>query len=303
MDNPSVIPFHFYLDWIMCAQFAGLCWAAEKGLYRQAGLDVSLIPWTDDGRSILDKVTQHADTGTLAAGSCEDNLILSRIASHDSIRAFGAMLQEPPLVLMSLPETRIADLSDLLNKHICVHPDGEQILRTIIAIEGHPIDAYDIDVVGFDLDHLVQRRCDALQGYLMTEPVQLQQLGYDVTVMPLKHHRLQPYAQVYFAESQQLGFSTAAFRAFHEASTDGWRAVLADPDEAAIVVATQMGDPHHAPQQRRMLERLLPLIQGSAPSTQLGTIPREQWARNLDTYFEFGIVTRQLSVTDVVYPL
>ena len=30
-------PFTFYLDWIISGQFAGLCWAKEKGLYRGLG--------------------------------------------------------------------------------------------------------------------------------------------------------------------------------------------------------------------------------------------------------------------------
>ena len=30
-----MIPFIFYLDWVLCAQFAGLCWAQAKGLYAE----------------------------------------------------------------------------------------------------------------------------------------------------------------------------------------------------------------------------------------------------------------------------
>ena len=70
-------PFTFYLDWIICAQFAGLCWAQAKGLYDAAGLEVRLVPWREDGRSIIDKVL--ADE--VCAGSSEDNLIVSAVAA------------------------------------------------------------------------------------------------------------------------------------------------------------------------------------------------------------------------------
>ena len=70
-------PFTFYLDWVITGQFAGLCWAQEKGLYAQAGLAVALRPWQEDGRSIVDKVL----AGGLCAGSSEDNLIVSGIAA------------------------------------------------------------------------------------------------------------------------------------------------------------------------------------------------------------------------------
>ena len=73
--------FTFYLDWVICAQFAGLCWAQAKGLYAEAGLDVTLVPWQEDGRTIVEKVL----AGGLCAGSSEDNLLVSARATGASV--------------------------------------------------------------------------------------------------------------------------------------------------------------------------------------------------------------------------
>ncbi len=62
--------FTFYLDWIVGAQFAGLLWASANGLYEAIGLDVRLVPWYDDGRTVLDKVLVTASNGELCAGVC-----------------------------------------------------------------------------------------------------------------------------------------------------------------------------------------------------------------------------------------
>ncbi len=298
---PNSIPLDFYLDWIICAQFAGLCWAVDKGLYEAAGLDVHLIPWADDGRSVIDKVNHSAADGRFSLGSCEDNLIVIRIAQDRSIKVLGAMLQEPPLVLMSHVDSGITRIADLVGKRVGMHTDGIVVLKTILAVEGIDEPSIDITEVGFDLDHLIHRRFDALQGYHMTEPVQLAQLGLDVSVLPVSHHRLKPYAQVYFSSAAQIDENKTRFSQFRSASDDGWRGVLNDPDEAAHVVARMMGDPGLAPQQRLMLGRLLPLIAGGLRSNQIGSIDVEQWDRNLTTYIEFGIIDRPLNINEVVH--
>jgi NitT/TauT family transport system substrate-binding protein len=292
-----------YLDWILGAQFAGLCWAVDKGLYADAGLDVTLVPWHDDHdrRSVVDKVTDASAAGQLCVGSLEDNLIVRGVADGRQIRAFGSMLQHTPMVLMSRPSQPIRTLADLRGKRVGMHTDGIRALEVILALEGISVSDLSIREVGFDLDLLIRGDVDALQGYVMTEPIQLAALGEHVEVLTLKHVRLQPYAQIYFAEQSMLVDHQETYAAFLEASTAGWAAVCADPDGAAEVVARMMNQPVQRATQRAMLERLIPLVSGGSPSGRAGMINKTQWERNLETYFEFDIVNRRLALTEVVF--
>jgi NitT/TauT family transport system substrate-binding protein len=301
MSRSKLTSLDFYFDWILGAQFAGLCWAQHQGLYEQAGLQVNLIPWFHDGRSVIDKVTKAAAAGSLCAGSCEDNLIIGHIAANPqpTIRAIGAMFQEAPMVLMSRPEFLISSLADLHGKRIGMHPDGIQILTTILTLEDIDVSELDIHEVGFDLDHLLLNRFDAVQGYVMTEPVQLAQLGIDVNVFPIRHHRLQPFAQVYFATEEQTQTHADALRRFLAASHEGWRVVVEHPQDAAAVVANMLGDPSLRGEQLCMIERLIPLVAG-AEKAGIGSIPADQWTRNLVTYFQQGTIPRALMLTDVI---
>jgi ABC-type nitrate/sulfonate/bicarbonate transport system substrate-binding protein len=352
--NP-LVPFTFYLDWICCAQFAGLCWAKEKGLYADAGLDVRLVPWGEavaradgsaapsvgetpsigvDGlsgelaagslgvalggsgldamgelivaaeeESVIDKVLRSTVNGRLSAGSCEDNLVVSRAAKDGSVKVLGVMLQETPLVLMSLPEQRIRSLADLRGKHIGMHADGIRVLEMLLELEGIPLADLTIEEVGFDLAHLPEGRFDAQQGYAMTEPVQLQAMGIHVDLLTLQSPQLQPYAQTYFAPSAALETDRQVFRAFLVASTVGWRAACSEPDEAARTVARMMGDPSQEPTQRLMLDRVIPLVAGRLPIKQAGKIEADQWKRNLATYFRAGLIDRRLELADVAVDL
>jgi ABC-type nitrate/sulfonate/bicarbonate transport system substrate-binding protein len=346
----SLVPFTFYLDWIFCAQFAGLCWAKDKGLYADAGLDVHLVPWGEgvaasegsaaaslsgsssigaragepasasagisvcgssldamgglivgaENDSVIDMVLRSTADGRLSAGSCEDNLVVSRAAEDGSVKVFGAMLQATPLVLMSLPEKRIRSLVDLRGKRIGMHADGIRVLEMLLKLEGIPLADVGIEEVGFDLAHLPEGRFDAQQGYTMTEPVQLQAMGIHVDLLTLQSPQLQPYAQTYFAPSTALETDREVFRAFLAASTAGWKAICTEPDEAARIVARMMGDPSLADPQRRMLDRVIPLVAGRLSDDYIGTIQTPQWTRNLDSYVRTGLLDRPLQLGGVV---
>jgi NitT/TauT family transport system substrate-binding protein len=301
-------PFTFYLDWKLGAQFAGLLWASEEGLYEASGLDVTLVPWKDeDSGTVFEKVLRWASDDVLCAGCAEDNLIVKQTETDHSVLAFGAMLQDTPLVLMSRSERPIRSFHDLREKRIGMHADGIRILEMVLAMEGIAVADVHIEEVGFDLDHLRQDRFDALQGYTMTEPVQLAGLGLDVAVLPVKHPRLKPYAQVYFSEGELLLAHRDVFTAFLAASNAGWLAVCANPDRAAELIAHGMssaiGEPFAATDQRRMLERVIPLVLGELPFSQVGTIDTAQWHQNLATYAEYGLTNRELTLDDVVFDL
>jgi NitT/TauT family transport system substrate-binding protein len=223
--------------------------------------------------------------------------------AEGSARAFGAMFQDTPMVLMSRPEHAIRNLADLCGKRVGMHTDGIRALEVILTLEGISVADLDLREVGFDLNHLLDDHVDAVQGYIMTEPVQLAALGVDVDVLPLKHPRLQPYAQIYFSDQSQLETHRDVFASFLSASTAGWLAVCADPDEAAAVVAAMMGDPTQVAPQRAMLNRVVPLVAGGFPTERVGTTNTEQWKQNLRTYFECGLVNRPLALHEVVFNL
>ncbi len=228
--------FTFYLDWVVCAQFGGFIWAKECGLYDDAGLDVTFVPWCHDGRSVIQKGVDHASGGELCAGSVADNLVVSECATSASARVFGAMLQDTPLVLMSRPSQHISSFNDLRGKRVGMHTDGIRALEIVLTLEGFAMGYLDVHEVGFDLEHLIQGRFDALQGYSMTEPVQLETLGVDVDVLPIRHLRLQPYAQTYVSETTLLSEHQGRFADFLAASNAGWLAVCARPDMTDVVI-------------------------------------------------------------------
>lgn len=289
-------PFTFYLDWIITGQFAGLCWAQEKGLYRQAGLAVDLIPWREDGRSIVEKVM----AGGLCAGSSEDNLIVSALGAGHPIKALAGMLQQSPLVLMTKRASNIQTLTDLVGRRVAMHTDGIRILEAVLALAGIDRVAIDLTEVTYDLDNLAQDRFDAVQGYAMSEPLELAALGYDLHLIPVRHYHLHPYAQVFFAGESTIRQEPAILQAFLAASFEGWRQAMAQREEAAQIVVKMAQGVAHLSTERQIVETLTTYVNGDIAMTRFGALDLGRWQRNLDTYANLGLTPRRLTVAEVV---
>ena len=288
-------PLTFYLDWIISGQFAGLCWAQAKGLYAQAGLDVDLY-WRDDGLAIVDKVL----AGGLCAGSSEDNLIVSGVAAGKELKALGVMLQQSPLVLMTKRSSGIRTLADLPGRRVAMHVDGIRILEAVLLLEGIDRTTVAITEVAFDLDNLARDRFDAVQGYAMSEPLELAAMGIDVHTIPVRHHQLHPYAQVFFASGDCIRRAPDSLRSFLAASFVGWRQAMTHLDEAAWIVAGLASGAVDYATERQVVATLPAYATDAAGLEWFGMMDLDRWARNLESYARYGVTPRQVSVAEVV---
>lgn len=288
--------FTFYLDWIVNGQFAGLCWALEKGLYQRQGLNVSLVPWVDDGRSIIEKVLD----GGLCAGSSEDNLIVAAQARGVNVKAIAAMLQETPLALMTRAEGPIRRLSDLKGRRVAMHADGIRILEAVLALQGIDQTAIEIHEVTCDLNNLIEERFDAVQGYAVSEPFALETRGVKIRLIPLRHPLLHPYAQVFFATGTNLDSHGELYRRFLSASFEGWKKALTHWDEAVAVVTNTAAQPIDANAECRTIEAMHHHAAGTVGLERFGELDLSRWTNNISSYARFGIIDREIDAAESI---
>lgn len=288
-------PFPFYLDWIISGQFVGLCWAHARGLYTQSGLAVELL-WSEDGRTIVDKVV----SGGICAGSSEDNLIVSGVAAGKKIKAVAGMLQQSPLVLMTKCSTGIQTLADLSGRSVAMHADGIRILEAVLALAGIDSSTIDLHEVDFDIANLADDRYDAVQGYAMTEPIELAARGLDIRLIPVRHPHLHAYAQVIFTPEECITRAPETLRAFLAASFEGWRQAMLHQDEAAQIVVEMAAGAANVATERQVIDALSSFVSGEIGMDRFGDMDLARWQRNLDAYARFGITPRRLTVAEVV---
>jgi ABC-type nitrate/sulfonate/bicarbonate transport system substrate-binding protein len=282
--------FDLVLDWLPNVQFAGPCLALAEGFYRSAGLDLRLIPWFEDGQSIIDRTRARTVS---AAGSAEDNLVIkARVCDGLPVSALAAMFQTTPLVVMSLPGSGITRIQDLAGKRVAMHCDGIRILEVLLVEAGVDRSGLDLVEVTHDLGNLTSGRWDAVQGYAVSEPLELASRGVTVETLTLRSAALHPYAQVVFADDAAVATAPDLYRAMLSATFDGWRAAINDP-EAALHAIRAFGAPMEDPAQERIaLDRVLALVNGEEVdgAAGLGRIASARWASNVAAYTRAGIV-------------
>lgn len=283
-------PFDLVLDWVPNVQFAGPCWALANGYYRDAGIDLRLVPWVEDGRMIVEKTLSR---GVPAAGSAEDNLVIkARVQDGTAVRGLAAMFLTTPLVVMSLPEARIFTLADLRGKRVAMHCDGIRILEALLDDAGIARNELEIGEVTHDLGNLTSGRWDAVQGYAVSEPLELGIRGVAVKTLTLRGLEIHPYAQVIFALDSAVAEAPALYRNMLDATFRGWRAAVNDPKGAARAIHATGMPMADAARELEALACVAELVQGEAPDRArgLGIIDPARWASNVAAYVRAGIV-------------
>ena len=283
------------LDWLPNVQFAGPCWALAHGLYREAGIDLALVPWEEDGRGIIEKTCART---VPAIGSAEDNLVISAAARGEAnLSALAAMFLTTPLVLMSRPEAPIASIDDLRGKRVAIHSDGLHILQGLFRLHGISANEVKVTEVVNDLTNLTSGRFDAVQGYAVCEPLEHAARGLRPKTLKMRHKALHPYAQVMFAPSDALAVVPELYRAALDVTFAGWQAAMADPAGAAAAIRA-VGAPMTDPALEAVaLELMADLVRGTGAdgARGLGRIDPARWAANIAAYATGGLVPESTS--------
>ena len=292
-------PVTFFLDWELNCQFAGPIWAREKGLYRQAGLEVRLLPPSTQPRSDLIDLVLEND---FAAGSVEENLIVCAALAGKPVRVVATMLKRTPLALITARCGPIETLADLPGRRVAMHNDAVQLLDGLLKLSGIDPKSVDLAVGDWSLEDLVEGRFDAVQGYAITEAQALAKSGFDADLIPLSHPNLSPHSQVIFASVQGIAHRTNHLRALLHTTFEGWRQVLAHPDEAAACVAAHSTEHADPIENRAILESLGRYVQGQKESEPLGALDPARWRRNLTSYADCGIIEPVADIELVIEP-
>lgn len=278
-------PLFFQLDWHPNAQFAGLLLAQQRGWYREAGLEVTILPIGQEPNAV-----HRVAAGTNWLGCAESSLLVSAKALGAPIRAIGTMLQAGPLALISLKSNGITNLRDLIGKKVGIRNDGLAAFDVVLKHDGWRRDQFTIVEKDQTLQQLLDGSCDAIQGYLIDEAIELETKGIPIRAIPYYEHGYHSYSQVYFTSETMLRDHCRELRKFLEVSRRGWQAALLAPEEAAAVVVHIFAPDLDVVYQRRSLVSLARLATIESGFEGMGQMSPKTWTRILETIHDSGII-------------
>lgn len=217
------------MGYIPNVQFAPFYVADARGYYAAAHLKVSF----DYAQS--PDIIQLVAAGNRAFGNTEaDQVIIGRTHGLPVVSVL-TQYQRFPEVVFALQSSHIRSFADLKGKKIGIPGKyGASWTGLQAALQAAHLSTSDvkIEVIGYNqVSQVAQHQVDAALGYVMNEPVQLQHLGYKVTVLPLANAANLAGAGI-VASRKLVSTQPDLVRRFVQATLRGLQYTIANPDAA-----------------------------------------------------------------------
>ncbi|MFN8456865.1 MAG: ABC transporter substrate-binding protein [Anaerolineae bacterium] len=291
-----MITLKLQLDWKPNAQFAGILLAHYLGQYQRAGINLVIVP----GPLPADPLSA-LKAGENVIVCADDNLIIQARAAGQPVKAIAAMFQYSALGWMALKESGIHTMTDLKGKRLGVHKDGEMALD--IALTHFGLSQAEVEIVEFGLNYaevLRSGQCDAIQGFIITEPLELEEMGLELQVFPAYEWSYEAYAQVLVTTERLLATQPDVLRCFLQITFAGWRRALQNPHEVSRIITT-----HYLMEARPELEMFIllalrPFLEGKVGQARLGWMEKSRWERSIDYLVNYGVLDRRLTAEEVM---
>lgn len=289
-EAQALTPVTLQLRWVPQFQFAGYYMAQENGHYRDAGLEVKIIPMGPERPSSIEAVA----SGQVDFGISGSGLILER-ARGMPIVALAAIFQHSPNAWISRSDSGLTTLHDLVGKRLMtLLPWSESVeLVAPFAAEGISIDSLTFVPTTYEIEALVDGAADAYDAYVTNEPYALEQQGIAYTLIRPRTYGVDFYGDVLFTSEDLLSNNADLVARFRKASLEGWRDAMADvAGTARILHARHAADKSldHLLFEGRMMQDLV-----RANIVELGYMNPGRWRRIAEVYQGLGLLSSEIT--------
>lgn len=283
------------LDWVPEPEHGGFFQAQARGFFRDAGLEVELLP---GGPNAF--VMQKLATGQAHIGQADSTNTLLAAAQGLPVVQIGAVFQNDPSVLMLHAENPVSRFEDLDGKTIMARPEWAFLpyLKKKYGID------FQLIPFNFSVANFIANRDFIQQGYYIAEPYFITRGG----AQPPKYlyawdAGFDAYA-VLVANRSWAAAHRAQVRAFLQAYIRGWQDYLeGDPAPAhALMKAANANntDEFMMFSRRMIIEEKLVIGRQNGSAAQIGRISRERFQTQIDQLEELGILEKGKLTVDQV---
>lgn len=280
------------LKWLDQAQFSGIYWAKDQGLYEKEGLTVSVMPGGPDVSPVQMVVNGTDDFGIIGA----DQLMLAREKGIPVV-ALAVIYQDTSVAIATLKSSNITTPRDLVNKKVAVAygKDEEVVYEAMLKKAGVDRESIKESPLNFSLSQIATNATDGQIVYENNEPVALVQQGFEVNLIKPRDYGINFYADTLFTTEKMIKEHPEIVRAVTAATINGWSESLKNLDEAAEIIKKQNPSLDLATQ-RQSLELLRPLIYNNG---NIGQSDAKRWREMEDILIDQGLMKKQIDVNSV----
>ena len=231
-------PVTFSLDFRALGRHAAWYVALDKGYYKNAGLDVTIIPSQGTAQSIQSVESRAAQF----AFSDVAGLVAAHANSGATAKMVAVIYQKAPYAIFSLRSgANVSKPEQLENLEIASGAGSftQKVIEAFMRSKGLKADT--VKFTNIDpaarVGMLVSKKVPAIETFAMSMPGVVKAVGpREAQMFLLADHGLTLYSNGIIVRPDYLKANAAKVKGFVKASLDGWRDTIANPKAAADIV-------------------------------------------------------------------
>lgn len=282
------------LRWHHQFQFAGYYAAIEKGYYRAAGLEVTLVEGGKEKDTINEVVNGNAQYGVT-----NSELLLQRLNGKPLV-VLAAIFQHSPLVFIARKDTGITFPQDLSGKVVKMSRTSRDIeLQAMLQGEG----------IGFDKVVLLEDiasnedyfdpKIDALAAYITNQPYFLKEKNIPYNIIFPSSYGIDFYGDCLFTSEEEVKNNPERVRAIRDATLEGWKYALANQTEIINLIKEKYKSDKSVGHLRYEAEEITKLIMPDL--VEIGHINPGRWEHIAKVFRQFNLVPDGYSLDDFIF--
>jgi len=280
------------LSWLHEAQFAGLYWADQKGLYGEEGLKVEFYPYnyTDLAQDLTDGKYDFVILQT-------DTLLQAKEAGLP-VKAVYADYQIIPTCYYSRKGSGITKPNDLIGKNVGVAYSERYPLLGLLKRVGINASAVNIIDRDYVYEPLANGTYDVEAGWV-TDGDLVKKVAGEYNVIHPYDYGVNWYADVITTTDGKIADNPDVVGKFIKATAKGWENAIEHSDEAALLTLNYTGEeiqqltPEHL---KFVLDASSPLIHTG--EQHMGWMESQVFEDTQDMLLEHGVMKRPINVSD-----
>lgn len=223
------------LEWVMQGQFAGPIVALEKGYYKEAGVDLELLPAGPDIKPAV-MVATGADT----FGIGHPNQVIAARSNGAPLVTVAQLGQKSVTAYIARKDSGIETIADMPGHSVGLWFGGdEQEFLAMLAAAG--IDQSEVEIIsqGYDIIAWLNGEYDVMQVTLYNELQQVYREGFspdDLVFLDPADQGVAIISTGIFTTESEVADDPDTVQAVVNATLRGWKEALEDPQAAAEIV-------------------------------------------------------------------
>lgn len=219
------------MNWTADSAHLGFAMAKEKGIYEDAGLDVTL----EEGRG-SSVAAQLVATGQAQVGYADAGAALKVASQGAPIKVISTIWKSGQFGIQYLASSGIKSPADLKGKKIAVAPGTAMVPLVPVFLAANGMSEDDVEIVSATqsaaLGLLAKGDIDAIAETPENTVVPLKAQGLDVENMYFYNNGVPVVSLSLIAREDKISGDADVLKRFVKATAEGWKAAMENPEEA-----------------------------------------------------------------------